>query len=218
MKMKKMKKMKKIMGLMAAVAFCATIAQADLTFNMINGFFYENDGSTPLSLNSTLVLLADTDNDGFGDLTQATTSWKADDGDTVLFRWNTDDSMGAGSDGEGLYYTGYAGLTAGRDLMLVWYDKAYSAGDAGPGEGVYFGTFRTDSVISFSDIAWELPPDGYTISLNFATVNMGGDSADSLGVAQYQTVPEPATALLVAIGGGMAYVLRRNKRQSIYIG
>lgn len=207
--------MKKIMGLMAAVAFGATLAQASVSLNMYNGFFYENDGSTPLSLNSTIVLLADANNNGFGDLTQATTSWTADAGDVVLARWNLNENAeGAGTSFDAVIFD-YAGLTAGYDMLLVWYDKTYSVGDVGPGEGVYFGTFRTDDVISYSTINWSVPTDGGLYDLNFMTAALAGGTGESLesaGIAQYQTIPEPATAVLAVIGGGLAYFVRRAKR------
>jgi hypothetical protein len=200
--------MKKIMGLMMVVMFSALFAQANVVLNLIEGYLYKNDGSTVLPENSTIALLCDANNDGFGDLTQATTSWAADAGDIVLGRWAFNYNLDAGVGSDSITYdlTGTVGV--GDNLMLVWYDKAYSAGDAGPGEGVHFGTFRTDDVISFSDIAWTTPTDGGW-NLNFATANAGGDSLESAGAAQYQTIPEPATALLIAIGGGMAYVIRR---------
>ncbi len=201
--------MKKIV-LMAALAFSAVLAQASISLNFTEGYLYKHDGSTVLPENSTIVMLLDADNDGsFGDLTQSTTSWTADAGDVVLDRWafNYNYDVGFGADSPTYTYGG--DITVGKKIMLVWYDKAYSAGDAGPGEGVYFGTFRTDDIQTGQNATWIVPSDGFTVNVGFLTANAGGDNAESLGAAQYQTVPEPATALLVAIGGGMAYALRR---------
>jgi len=200
---------KKKMVLSIAAVVCSTLfAQAEVVLSMVNGNMYKHDGTTPVSVNSTLMLLCDADGDGFGDLTQATTSWTADAGDVVLARWGT---MNAGSDEVLLSpFNLTGGVDQNDKLMLVWYDKAYSAGDAGPGEGVYFGQFRTDSVISFSDIGWFAPADG-TYGLNFATIDAGGDSLESAGAASLQTIPEPTTAVLALIGGGLAYVVRRKQ-------
>jgi hypothetical protein len=208
--------MKKI-AIMAAFAFSSLFAQANVVLSMVEGYLYKNDGTTVLPENSTIVLLCDANNNGFGDLTQATTSWTADSNDVILGRWAFNYNLDTGIGSDVITYDLAGTVGTGDNLMLVWYDKAYSAGDAGPGQGVHFGTFRTDSAISFSDIAWTTPTDGGW-NLNFATVAATGDSPESAGVASFQTVPEPATAMLALIGGGMAYALRRNKRQSIYIG
>ena len=199
--------MKKFVVILVA-AMGSAVSQATVTVNMWGGIFLKAVGLTPLSFNCTVLLLADANNYGFGDLTQATTSWTADAGDIVLARWGTDDINAAGSSESAIVFD-YAGLTAGYDMMLVWYDKAYNAADAGPGELVAFGTFRTDDTISFSDMGWFVPSDGFTVALNFATESLGGDSADSLGIANMTTIPEPATALLALIGGGLAYMVRR---------
>lgn len=206
--------MKKIVLLTAVVAFGAAVAQANVTLSMFNGYFYENDGTTPLSLDSTIVMLCDADGDGFGDLTQATTSWIADVDDVVVGRWNlNENAAGAGSSFDFFSFDLAGTVGTGDKLMLVWYDKTYGVGDAGPGEGVHFGTFRTDDAISFSDSGWFAPADGAAINLNFATVSAGGDSLDSTGIASYQTVPEPASAVLALLGGGMVYAARRRMRQ-----
>ncbi len=207
----------KKMVIMAALAFSALLTQASITFNFAEGYLYKHDGSTVLPENSTIVLLLDANNNGsFGDLTQATTSWTADAGDVVLDRWafNYNYDTGFGSDSPSYTYGG--DVIAGKQLKLVWYDKTYSAGDAGPGEGVDFGMFRTDSALTGSDTGWFVPADGNTIALSFLTANAGGDSLESAGTANFQTIPEPASAVLALLGAGMVYVVRRNTRRSIY--
>lgn len=209
----------KKMVIMAALAFSALLAQASITFNFTEGYLYKNDGTTPLPANSTITLLLDANNNGSligSSLTNATTSWTADAGDVVLDRWafNYNLDTGLGSDSPSYTYGG--SVTAGQKIMLVWYDKAYSAGDVGPGEGVHFGTFRTDSAISGSDSGWVIPADGAAVNVNFLTAAAGGDSLESAGTANFQTIPEPASAVLALMGAGVVYVARRNTRRAVY--
>ncbi len=202
--------MKKIVLLTTVVALGATLAQAGIALNIYQGYLYKNDGSTPLSENSTMMLLCDANNNGsFGDLTQVPSAWTADAGDVVVDRWafNYNADIGFGDKVVTFNLTG--GIDANKKLMLVWYDKEYNPGDAGPGQGVHFGTFRTDDIQTGSMTSWIIPADGATVNLSFLTANAGGDNAEALGVAQHQVVPEPATALLVAVGGVAAYFLRR---------
>lgn len=196
--------------LIIIVAFSATTAQASVTLNMSLGFFYESDGLTPLAANSTLVLLADADNDGFGDLTLATDSWVDDIGDIVLAQFPMNGFLaGPNSSFDAINFDLIDGVDTGDDLMLVWYDQTFEPSDEGPGKDVSFGTFRSDSVISFSDIAWEVPADGNTVNLNFITTLIGGDSPESAGAAQYVTVPEPAAIVLLISGAGLMAARRR---------
>jgi len=201
--------MKKIV-MMAALAFSALLAQASVTLNMAEGILYKHDGSTPLSLDSTMLLLCDADGDGFGGLTNDT-SWTTDSGDVVLARWGFNDYAGPNIGSDAIMFDLASGVGTGDNLMLVWYDKIYNAADTGAGKGVYFGAFRTDSTISFSDTGWIVPGDGAGINLNFLTANAGGDSLESAGVASLQTIPEPTTAVLALIGGGLAYMVRRKQ-------
>ena len=212
--------MKKIV-IMAAVAASAVFAQANVVLNMGEGYLYKHNGSTILPENSTVVLLCDANGDGSLDnlssLTNATTAWTVDPNDVVLGRWafNYNLDTGLGSDAITFDYTG--AVSTGDKMAFVWYDKSYSAGDAGPGQGIYFGAFSTAGAISGSDLGWSVPSDG-TYTLNFATQNAGGDSLESAGVASLQTIPEPASAVLALLGAGLVYVVRRNTRRAIYQG
>jgi len=206
--------MKKL-ALMAAIALSPALANASVTLNMANGVFYKADGTTPLPTGSTLVLLADANNNGFGDLTQATTTFKADPGDVVLARFASNDfAAGPGSSFDAIQFD-FTGLTAGRAIELVWYDTPFNAGATGPGNSVHFGVFRSSSILSFSDIGWNVPSDGSAFNLNFLTQSTGGDSPESAGIASFITaaapVPEPTSGIVALIGMGLASLFRRNR-------
>ena len=200
--------MKKL-ALLALVALAPTAAQAAVVLNMAIGVLYKADGVTPLDANSTLVLLCDADNDGFGDLAQATDSWTADAGDIVAAIVPTDNLLGVDGSAYLALTVDVAGVTAGKPLMLAWYDLPFDASASGPGQGIAFGAYRTDDVVNYSEIAWFVPADGATSALNFTTVNGYGELAESVGVANMVTVPEPVTMSLLAVGG---LLLARRRR------
>lgn len=202
---------------LAALCLAGSAAQA-VTINLNVGFLYENNGTTALPVGSTLVLLADTANNGFGNLSLSTGSFAPAVDDIVLDRWGLDGILaGDGTTQRPVSFNldgfgGPAGLSGGDALMLVWYQTPYSALATGPGAGVFYGAYRTDSVLDGSDIAWNTPAgNGDTVSLNLFTQNTGAGSVpDSATRAQFQTiVPEPSTGMLVL--GGLAFVgmLRR---------
>jgi hypothetical protein len=206
--------MNKNMMLMCAAFICSVLGvNGTVTHNITAAYMYENDGSTPLSAGSTIVLLADANNNGFGDLTQATSAWTADAGDVIIGRYALDADNGAGSDLEALSFSLTGGIDTGDPLMLVWYDTPYSAEAAGPGENVHFGTFRSDIAdLDGSHRDWTVGADGGGYNLNFLTTSAGGSNPESAGMASFQTIPEPATALLAFIGAGLAWASRRAKR------
>ena len=161
-----------------------------VSINLFAGNLYKADGTTPLPLNSTVVLLADADGDGFGDLTTANANFTVDAGDVVLDHvLATNDALG---DGTGSLLTqvtisSVPGSLVGKQMLLVWYDKLFDAAATGPGAGVQFRTFRTDAVIDSSDIAWVFPADGSTVSLNFLTGANGGTNPESAGATTQVT-------------------------------
>jgi hypothetical protein len=205
--------MHKALSLVVILAVAAA-AQADtVTLNVGAGLLYQDDGATPLPADSTLVILADADEDGFGDFTTPG-AWSDDPGDVVAAHFGLNEAVGAGTalvglSGISLDDTDPDGLNTGDPLMLLWYDTPFDASDTGAGENVDFNTFRTDDTIDGSTTGWEVPSGGAVIALNFLTVAVGGSNPESAGVADQTTVPEPATMLLLALGGGAAIVRRR---------
>ncbi len=203
--------MKKTLVLLAMLVLSSGVAQADVALNTAFGQLKKNNGS-PLSFGSAFTLIADVNRNGFGDLTQATNSWLADPGDKLLGVFSTNDFLGEGSSFDAITYSSL-GMAVGDPLLLVWYDTALVSGATGPGEGVWFGTYRNDNPESGANIGFLNPADGSTVAMNFVTEALGGTTPDSFGLATLRTigtqeVPEPVSTVLALIGGG-AMALRR---------
>lgn len=201
---------------MAAMAFSPVLAEASVTLNMFFGNLYRADGVTPLPTGSIITLVADAGNDGFGDLTQATSSFGGDSNDVVLATFASNDFGGPGTVFDALQLDQPS--LVGRKIQLAWYDTLLTPGtQQGPGHDVDFGTFRTDIPnLDGTNGTWVYPSDGFTISLNFLTATQGGSNPESAGRAQLRTaagpiIPEPSSALLLAIGGGLLLTGRRNR-------
>src|SRR5262249_35268203 len=161
-------------------------------------------------------------------LTQATASFLGDSGDQVLARFPTNGFLGPdNSYSDGLTFDTSAGpgiiavpnlaALVGKDLLLVWNDKSYTPAAPGPGGGIRFNTFRTDSIDSAngSTAAWILPPNGTTNALNFLTIAEGGSSAELAGATTQITaaVPEPASLAIAVLGCGLMLGRRRRSVQ-----
>ena len=161
-----------------------------VTLNFTAASFSKADGTTPLPLGSTFALIADRDRDGFGDLTQATTSFLADADDLVMAIGATDDIGGdvPGSIQQAIQLNLAGTLDTGDPLLLVWYDLPFNSSlpSQGPGNGVRFGTYRNAVEVDGS-IAWVLPSDGATVDLIFLTASNGGSNPDSAGTATFTT-------------------------------
>jgi hypothetical protein len=88
-----------------------------------------------------------------------------------------------------------AGYTAGVDnYYMLWFDTSYDVAAIGPGVGINYGVEDLGKVGT--------DPGTYTPDL------IGGN-------ASFQTIPEPATAMLAVIGGGLAYFVRRANRSHV---
>lgn len=179
--------MKKIVIAMI-VAVSAFVAHADMTYSpfLLDGY---DAGGSPI-VDGTYVMLIDLDGDGFdfNNLDGTTGTWNFDADDYLM-------DVGQIVNGEAFPFDTIttAGIPSGYDANIdhyyvFWFDKAYSLADIQPGAGIHFGVEDLGAVGT--------DPGDYTPFLT------GGN-------AQYQTVPEPASALLVAIGGGLVYALRR---------
>lgn len=196
--------MKKVI-IMMALASMAAGAKANLSY-MPSAIGVLNDASGNAMDNGTFVLVLDRDNDGWNGasyLTQASnpkdnaSSWLWDADDFIMARGAVGSVKGVNGEYAGDAFPSWtvstanipAGYTAGVDnYYMLWFDKSYNVADVGPGAGVHYGVEDLGKVGT--------DPGTYTPDL------VGGN-------ANLQTVPEPATALLALIGGGMAYALRR---------
>lgn len=202
--------MKKALPILAALALCPAVAQADVAINVTAGLLYRFDGS-PLPKNSTVVLLADLDRDGFGNLTNPNT-FLADPQDFIVGRVGTDDIIVPGSLQQPFTFIGDPLLLAGlvdAPLALVWYDLPYSAGATSPGSNTYFGTY-TDPIGIDGSAPWLFPASG-TVSMNFLTQAAGGSNTELSARTNFATAPEPASMLMVLLAGGLLSARSRKR-------
>lgn len=193
--------MKRIMTMMA-VALMAVAAKADMTYAPSALGVLNDATGTPMS-DGTYLLVLDRDNDGFDFNNLVGTSWAFDADDFIMDRGAIGSAKGVNGEWDGDAFPFWtvstanipAGYTAGVDqYYMFWFDKSYSASDIGPGASVHFGVENLGAVGS--------DPGAYTPDL------IGGN-------AQYttQAIPEPASAALALLGGGMVYAVRRRMRQ-----
>jgi len=216
------KKMIKSAVVLTTLGLGAASAQASISLALEAGYLFTAGGGSPLPTDSTLVLLVDKDGDGFGNLTQATSSFKGDPDDVILAYFRNgplpaDEPYGPGSASAVVEFE-LNGIPVGADLLLVWYNTPFLNNvNAGPGGGVSFGTYRTDSVSPDGSIPWEVPADGASaLPLTFYTIGLTGTAgapADSAGYANFTTaaVPEPASLAILAAGVSLMVARRRNR-------
>lgn len=206
--------MRKVLPILAVIGLAPlpALAVPDVTIELGVGPLLRADGVTPLPQNSLMVLLADADGDGFGD--PALGLLKADPGDVIIRTFGTNNGGGPGTYASSPIIFDETGLV-NAPLLLAFYDKPFNAGDplANPGPGVFFNTFRTDQVLNFSDSGWIVPGPGSFITLNFlgAIFDSNSPHTSAAFTTSQTTVPEPATAaLLAAAVSGL--VIRRRRR------
>jgi len=183
---------------MFMLALIARVVSADVVYSPF-AFGSLLDASGAAISSGTYLMVLDLDGDGWDLNSISSDSWLFDSDDMVFDRGTIENG-----DAFPFYTLKPVNEPAGYDVgidqyYLFWFDKAYNVADVGPGASVNFGIESLGTV-------------GSVNSGNTYTPDLVG------GNAQYQTVPEPATALLALIGGGMAYALRRNTRRSIYQG
>jgi hypothetical protein len=193
--------MKKI-GMMMAMAVLAVGAFADVSVN-INvtsmGLTDQNDATISVA-DGFYMLVADVDGDGLDgwnfdtDQISFSDSLVLDD-DVVLYQggYSFDDAALSPNSQES-----YLGVIGGEQYYVIWGSVGSSA--TALGEGNWFGAYSIDD-----NVIWEVPATG-TVAPFISDANAVAVSS-LYGYAQ--SVPEPASALLVLLGGGMVYALRR---------
>ncbi len=203
-----MKKSIMALLLLMGVATYADIATFDLQV-YLEDVKQKNNGSAALTADSVFMLIADGSNDGLNmDL-----EW-----DQSLFSANSylDNEIvykGTAVDGGGFTYLwsqttvdrGSAlsaandAVTANDNFYIVWFEGLQNDLNGTPTALSWVGSLRYDTP------NWKLPPVNGAVGDSLTPVNMND-------VTWTQAVPEPATALLAFIGGGLAWASRRMKR------
>jgi len=178
------------------IALAAISADASMTYSPFLFDGYDASGSA--IVDGTFVMVLDVDGDGWDGLSYDSQALSGDNSSSWL--WDADDYLmnrGEIVNGEAFPFSTFtAASVAGYDAnvdhyYVMWFDTAYNISDAGPGVGVDYGVEDLGAV--------------GTDPGNYGEFLTGGN-------ATYQTVPEPATALLLLIGGGCAWAGRRAKR------
>lgn len=205
--------MKKIMMIIAGLAMSLTaFATVSVDFDVAT---LNDANDVAIAEGIKFLIFVDKDGDGINgawdtNYSDNNSAWNAVV-NTGSFLWDTDDeimfngaSKGWGLSGE--FATGDAnggnlvfslgnGIDAGDQIYALWFAEVAGAA-ATPGSITEVG-FITDA-------AWDLPSDTGLLQVN--------DWSKNQSAITVQAVPEPATALLVLIGGGLAYASRRAKR------
>lgn len=193
--------MKKL-TIVAVLALLAGFASADIFLEINCGQLFQNNGTTPIAIGDLWAICIDVDGDGAAAFTDsssnASDSFLMDADDVLCGYGNINNAFGplAGyvQTGNGNAGTAYSASVSGKNYYLLYFQGVTGAATA-PGENTYFGYWQADNLTPTAD--------GFTQASTLYT--------DSV-TAQYQTVPEPATALLLAIGAGFAWAGRRAKR------
>jgi len=211
--------MKKVL-IMLAMAAMASMALATVS---VNFELSQLNDANDVAINEGIKFLAFIDKDGdginglnLGNYSDGNTLWAAAAAaNQGTFLWDADDEIIFNGENKGWDLAGYfslldaqggnsmvtlgGGIDAGDQVYVMWFSEL--AGSAvTPGSITEVGYYTSGS--------WTLPND------------TGLLQAEDYGLnhSAITVVPEPASALLVAVGGAMVYALRRNTRKSIYIG
>ncbi|MGI9089372.1 MAG: PEP-CTERM sorting domain-containing protein [Chthoniobacterales bacterium] len=206
--------MKRILTFCFVLLAGTALSHGAILINLSAGNLYSGNTSTPFPTGGLIQLVASTLDNTFSNPTPGSfTGTSADD--VVIASFASNDILGPGSVQQPITFNLSGNLNAGDQLLLRWFPNLTLADvPTGPAAGNTFGQFRTDLVIDFSDIAWFVPADNTTFSLNFLTAAQGGSNPESAGVANMMVVavPEPSTYALLAFGlGGLVYAGRRKR-------
>jgi hypothetical protein len=203
--------------LIAVASLGAFLSQvhASVTLDLLAGQLLTSS-SAAIPNGALIQLIASTDGT-FG--TPSATSFTGSDADDVVIATISENSSTFESGGfsQTLHITLTGNGTApdvGSLLELRWWPTLTTSSSA-PGAGTQYGQFRTAAVENGSNIAWVMPADGSSDSLNFETQQVGGTEPNSAGIANMTVaaVPEPSTiACMLGAGALGATMIRRRRR------
>jgi hypothetical protein len=204
-------KMKKQLLMMAMLAMAAmTYAGVAVNFEL-----YQLNDADDVAISEGIKFLAfiDTDGDGInglnlGNYSDNNSLWvDAATGNQGSFLWDADDVIIFDGGNAGWGTAGYfslndpnanggnalvtlgSGIDAGDQVYVMWFSELAGSASA-PGS--------ISQVGYYTDSNWTLPNDTGLLQAEDYALNQSAIA-----------VPEPASALLVALGGGMVYALRR---------
>lgn len=192
--------MKRHRFLAATAALAAALAapvSATVTINLAGGVL-SNAAGTAMPNGGLVLLVASTTDATFTapPSTASTAVGSVIAGDDIIIGSATIDSAAAAIAGgftKPINITLSGSLNANDPLQLYWFPTLTSSSTT-IGQSVAYGSFRTDSVASGSDIAWVLPADGATATLKILTTTAGGSVPDTTGRASLTTDGTVVTA------------------------
>jgi hypothetical protein len=202
--------MKKVLVLIAAFAVTmAAQAAIDIDWKASAGFYFSSDSGEGIlgdaSGNSTVAYLVFDSDTTVGAIDPGTygVGDSIGDGGTILSALTiTSDTNPGGFDD----YAFFSAVnftdthSAGNVYAIIFQDDSIGAGD----------WYWYSDAVAATDVTGAVPTQ--IIELNADTV-LGDpiDGTPGAGFGNGQVVPEPASALLAIIGGGVAWVVRRQK-------
>ena len=194
-----------------ALLISSISAHATITINLGADKLFQSNGTTPIPTGSLLQLVVSTTDNVF--TAPTANSFVGNSADDIVLASFA--SQSNGTFGGPIVFSLSGNLNAGDQIMLRWFPTLTLASSS-PGAGTSFGQFRTNNIENFSDIAWVVPADGSTVSLNFLDIAGGGSEPNSAGTASLLTaaIPEPSSVAL-AIFGGTSLILAVRRRVKI---
>ncbi|MBI1368394.1 MAG: hypothetical protein GC162_07035 [Planctomycetes bacterium] len=199
---------KMMMGALMVMAVMAVSAKATVTFSPFAGT------NTPLAdqngvtiTDGTYVMVLDLDNDGWNGRAYTDQAVAPEDNATS-FVWDADDlilDLGQITDGFAFPFSsldpaGVSGYTAGVDhYFLLAFAKAFNPADSGPGAGVFYSATDLGTAGNDGDTLTPFADPGNANLVTVGPTTGGGD------------VPEPTSAFVALISGGLLVSRRRNR-------